>query len=143
MGQSTFQETETKRGRRNGGNGVSVYFCNWSTNSKVKYSDSNLLIYTPLFQSIGSSYVRFDANLVFQKMISPILLQILFWAGIGGVFYGTYVLIILDHWAWWIALVFGSLLTRVIFERAILSFRAYDRLDEIASLLKKSNPTME
>lgn len=75
--------------------------------------------------------------LTFQKMISPVLLQILFWGGIGGVLYGTYVLIKIDQWAWWMALVFGPLLVRVLFERAILSFRSYDRLDEIASLLKR------
>lgn len=75
--------------------------------------------------------------LSFQKMISPALLQILFWAGIGGVLYGTYTLIKLEQWAWWMALVFGTLLVRVLFERAILSFRSYDRLDEIAALLKK------
>jgi len=69
-------------------------------------------------------------------MISPVLLQILFWAGIGGVFYGTYTLIKLEQWAWWIALVFGILFVRVLFERAILSFRSYDRLDEMSSLLK-------
>lgn len=75
--------------------------------------------------------------LSFQKMASPILLQVLFWAGIGGVLYGTWVLLSLEHWAWWMSLVFGSLLTRVIFERAIISFRTYDRLDEIASALGK------
>jgi hypothetical protein len=75
--------------------------------------------------------------LSFQKMISPVLLQVLFWGGIGGVLYGTYTLIKLDQWAWWMALVFGTLLVRVLFERAILSFRSYDRLDEISSLLKK------
>lgn len=74
--------------------------------------------------------------LSFQKMVSPVLLQILFWGGIGGVFYGTYVLLTLGQWAWWIALVFGSLLVRVLFERAILSFRSYDRLDEISSVLR-------
>ena len=73
--------------------------------------------------------------LTFQKMVSPFLLQILFWAGIGGVIYGTYVLIKLDHWAWWIALLAGTLVTRVIFERAMLSFRSYDRLVEIAVIL--------
>ena len=31
----------------------------------------------------------------------------------------------------------GTLLVRVLFERAILSFRSYDRLDEISSLLKR------
>ena len=73
--------------------------------------------------------------LSFRRMISPALLQILFWAGIGGVLYGTYTLIKLDQWAWWLALVFGSWLARVIFERAILAFRSYDRLNEISSLL--------
>jgi hypothetical protein len=75
--------------------------------------------------------------LSFQKMVSPFLLQILFWAGIGGVLYGTYVLIKLDHWAWWIALLTGTLVTRVIFERAMISFRSYDRLVEIAARLNQ------
>ena len=73
--------------------------------------------------------------LSFRKMISPVLLQVLFWGGMGGVLYGTYVLLKLDHWAWWVSLVFGSLLVRVIFERAMLSFRSYDRLNEISALL--------
>ena len=75
--------------------------------------------------------------LSFRRMISPLLLQILFWGGIGGVLYGTWALIRLEHWAWWMALVFGTLLTRVIFERAILSFQSYDRLNEIAALLRE------
>ena len=75
--------------------------------------------------------------LSFRKMVSPVLLQILFWGGIGGVLYGTYVLIKLEQWAWWVALIFGSLLVRVIFERAILSFRSYDRLNEISALLNE------
>lgn len=75
--------------------------------------------------------------LSFQKMISPVLLQILFWGGIGGVLYGTYVLLKLEQWAWWVALVFGSLLVRVIFGRAILSFRSYDRLNEISASLRE------
>jgi hypothetical protein len=79
--------------------------------------------------------------LTFRMMVSPVALQVLFWAGIGGTFYGAYLLFTLDHWAWWMALVFGSLLTRVIFEFAMLSFRSYDRLGEIAvaldSLVKK------
>jgi hypothetical protein len=77
--------------------------------------------------------------LTFQRMIAPIVLQILFWAGIGGTLYGTYVLIHLGHWAWWTALVFGTLSTRVIFEGAILLFRAYDRLGEIRDALQTAN----
>ena len=70
-------------------------------------------------------------------MVSPLVLQILFWAGIAGCLYGTYVLIRLDNWAWWTALIFGPLLTRVIVERAIIAFRTYDRLNEIATAVRK------
>lgn len=73
--------------------------------------------------------------LTFKTMVSPVVLQILFWAGIGGTFYGAFLLFTLGHWAWWMALVFGSLLTRVMFEFALLSFRSYARLSEIAAAL--------
>ncbi len=73
--------------------------------------------------------------LTFKTMVSPVILQVLFWAGIAGTFYGAYLLLTLDHWAWWMALVFGTLLTRVMFEFAVLSFRTYDRLSEIAAAL--------
>jgi len=69
--------------------------------------------------------------LVFKKMISPLLLQILFWGAIGGTFYGTFVLIILDQWAWPLALVFGTLTVRVLFEGFILAFRSYERMGEV------------
>ncbi|MCP5072825.1 MAG: hypothetical protein GY947_05945 [Rhodobacteraceae bacterium] len=74
----------------------------------------------------------------FQYMIAPYLLQVLFWAGIGGTLYGTYVLYRLDNWAWWLALVFGLLGTRVIFEFSILAFRAFDRLNDIRDFLEIS-----
>ena len=67
----------------------------------------------------------------FRKMVAPYVLELLFWSGIAGTFYGAYWLVTHDHWAWWIALVFGTLLTRLIFEFAMLAFRGYDRLVEI------------
>ncbi|MGI9433685.1 MAG: hypothetical protein ACR2Q4_02445 [Geminicoccaceae bacterium] len=76
--------------------------------------------------------------LTFRRMIAPVVLQILFWAGIGGTLYGTYVLIHLGHWAWWMALIFGTLVTRVIFEGMILLFRTYDRLGEIRDALHQT-----
>ena len=75
--------------------------------------------------------------LLFRQMIAPVILQILFWAGIGGTMYGTYVLVQLHQWAWWMALVFGTLTTRVLFEFGILTFRSYERLGEIRDLLKR------
>ena len=74
--------------------------------------------------------------LVFRRMISPIILQVLFWGAIGGTLYGTYVLIELGHWTWPVALIFGTLAVRVIFETAILAFRTYDRLGEIRDELR-------
>jgi hypothetical protein len=46
-------------------------------------------------------------------------------------------LITLDRWEWWVALVFGVLVTRVIFERTLLAFLTYDRLGEIVDLLRQ------
>lgn len=69
--------------------------------------------------------------LTFQQMISPAIIQVFFWAGVIGSFYGAYVLYQLGNWAWPFPLVFGPLLTRLIFEHAILAFRAYDRLGDI------------
>ena len=71
----------------------------------------------------------------FRKLIAPYILEVLFWAGIAGTFYGSYWLFMHDHWVWWIALVFGVLLTRLIFEFALLAFRSYDRLVEIRNAL--------
>ena len=75
--------------------------------------------------------------LAFRTMVSPLLLQFLFWAGIVGCIYGAYVLITLDHWTWWMPITFGTLVTRVIFERTIIAFRSYERLSEIATPLHK------
>ena len=73
--------------------------------------------------------------LVFRRMISPVILQLLFWGAIGGVVYGTYVLVELGNWAWPLALIFGTLSVRVMFEMAILAFRVYDRLGEVRDAL--------
>ncbi len=73
--------------------------------------------------------------LAFRTMVSPILLQLLFWAGVAGCLYGAYVLYSLGNWAWPFALFLGPLLVRVIFEQAILQFRIYYRLGEISGAL--------
>ncbi len=77
--------------------------------------------------------------LTFRTMVSPLVLQLLFWAGVGGALYGTYVLITLDNWAWIFAATLGPLLVRVIFERALLAFRTYDRLGDIHKELAAMN----
>jgi len=75
--------------------------------------------------------------LTFRRMISPFVLQILFWAGVAGSLFGSYVLYTLGNWAWIFPLLLGPLLVRVIFEGALLSFRMYDRLSEIAEHMQK------
>ncbi len=81
--------------------------------------------------------------LTFRRMVAPVVLQVLFWAGIGGTVYGAYVLVQLGHWAWWMALVFGVLGTRVLFEGAILLFRTYDRLGDIRDALQAADRAAE
>jgi len=73
--------------------------------------------------------------LTFRRMIAPILLQLLFWAGVCGCLYGAYVLYNLGNWAWPFAAFLGPLLVRVLFEQMILSYRAYDCLRGIRSEL--------
>ena len=73
-----------------------------------------------------------------RRMILPYLLQVLLRAGIGGVLYGSWIVFDRDHRAWRTSLVLGSLVTRVLFERAILAFQTYDRLNEIASVVRRA-----
>ena len=72
-------------------------------------------------------------------MVSPLILQVLFWSGIAGCCYGAWVLYTLDNWAWVMALAFGPLITRVIFERLIIGFKTYDELVRISSLLERAD----
>ena len=65
----------------------------------------------------------------------PVALQLLFWAGIGGVLYGSWWLFTHDNWAWIMALVFGTLVTRLIFESLIIRYRTYTCLMEIKDKL--------
>lgn len=67
----------------------------------------------------------------FKKFIMPYALQLLFWAGICGTLYGTWWLYMHDNWAWSMALIFGTLLTRLIFENFILRYQTYLCLKEI------------
>lgn len=63
--------------------------------------------------------------LTFKKFIMPFSLQLLFWAGIAGTLYGTWWLYTHGNGAWLLALVFGTLITRLIFESFIIRYRTY------------------
>ncbi|MGH1365543.1 MAG: hypothetical protein ACRBF0_18420 [Calditrichia bacterium] len=78
--------------------------------------------------------------LVFKKFITPIALQVLFWGGMGGVFYGTWWLYTHGNWAWIMSLVFGSLVTRLIFENLIIRYQSHLLLKEIRDNLVKGKP---
>ena len=77
----------------------------------------------------------------FKRLLMPYMLQILFWAGIGGTLYGTYWLFTHDNWAWWMALVFGTLMTRLIFESVMVRFRTYECLVAIRKHLEATGPS--
>ena len=78
---------------------------------------------------------RFSEYLLFKRLIMPVALQILFWAAIGGVLYGSWWLYTNDNWAWIMSLVFGILLTRLIFETLLVRYQTYVRLNEIKEML--------
>lgn len=73
--------------------------------------------------------------LLFKKFIMPAALQLLFWTGIGGTLYGTWWLYTHDNWAWIMSLVFGTLMTRLLFESFILRYQTYICLNEIREKL--------
>ena len=77
--------------------------------------------------------------LAFRKFIMPYALQLLFWAGIGGSLYGAWWLYTHDNWAWIMALVFGTLTTRLIFESFILRYQTYLCLNEIRDQLHENH----
>lgn len=78
----------------------------------------------------------FKEYLLFKKFMMPYAFQILFWSGIGGTLYGSWWLYKNDNWAWVLALVFGSILTRLIFESFILKYQIYLSLNEIKENIK-------
>jgi len=80
----------------------------------------------------------FKEYLTFKKFMMPVVLQILFWAGIGGVLYGSWWLYTNDNWAWIMALIFGTLLTRMIFESFILRYQSFKNLKDIRDKLYES-----
>jgi len=80
----------------------------------------------------------FKEYLTFKKFMMPVVLQILFWAGIGGVLYGSWWLYTNDNWAWIMALIFGTLLTRMIFENFILRYQSFKNLKDIRDKLYES-----
>lgn len=79
--------------------------------------------------------------LSFRRMIAPIVIQLLFWAGVAGCLYGAYVLYRLGNWAWPFPLLLGPLLVRLIFERMIIAFRTYDSLRAIEAKMETGRVT--
>ena len=71
--------------------------------------------------------------LLFRQFITPYALQVLFWAGIAGTVYGSWWLYSHGNWAWIMAILFGPLLVRLIFESFILRYQTYVCLNEIRS----------
>ena len=75
--------------------------------------------------------------LLFRKFIMPVALQLLFWAGIGGTLYGAWWLYSHGNWVWILALVFGVLVTRLIFEGFLLRYQTYILLSEVRDKLNE------
>ncbi len=76
--------------------------------------------------------------LLFKNLIMPYALQILFWAAIGGVLYGSWWLFTKGNWAWIMSLIFGTLGVRLVFEAILLRYQTYVTLREIKELLDEN-----
>ena len=74
----------------------------------------------------------------FRRFAMPMALQFLFWCGIGGTLYGTWWLYRHDNWAWVMPLVFGPIVTRLIFEGFLIRYQTYILLREIRDKLYES-----
>ncbi len=81
----------------------------------------------------------FIEYLLFRKFILPASMQFMFWAGIGGTLYGTWWLYTHDNWAWIMSLVFGTLVTRLLFETLIIRYETFILLRDIRDKLNEAN----
>ena len=75
--------------------------------------------------------------ILFKRFIMPSALQFFFWSGIGGTLYGSWWLYTHGNWAWVMSLIFGSLMTRLVFESLIIRYRSYIYLKEIREKLNE------
>ena len=83
-----------------------------------------------MFRAIGEF-------LTFRRMMGPLVLQLLFWVGtIGIIAFGLRELESGDRLVGWVAMIFGVLALRLVFELILLAFRMYDRLGEIRHVLE-------
>lgn len=79
--------------------------------------------------------------LTFRRMITPLLVQVLFWVAIL-LFIFIAIIDIIHHVNWRIILeiiILGPLVTRIVCELIILAFRINDHLAAIRTNLVKSN----
>ena len=89
---------------------------------------------------MGTTKMRtFIEYLLFRKFILPGIMQFLFWAGIGGTLYGTWWLYTHGNWAWIMSLVFGTLVTRLLFETLIIRYETFILLRDIRDKLNEPN----
>jgi len=73
--------------------------------------------------------------IAFRRMISPVLLQIMFWpAAFASIYYSAW-LIREGNAIGWVPLIVGTLFVRVLFEVMILFFRVFEKLSDIEAAI--------
>ncbi len=77
--------------------------------------------------------------LTFRCLVTPVLLQVLFWSGIAGNLYGSWWLYTHDNWAWVMSLVFGTLMIRIVFESLMVKYKTYEAIMTIRDRLEVPN----
>lgn len=76
--------------------------------------------------------------LTFKKMITPIIIQVLFWiAVVVVVIFGFYTMFATSFFQGLLMVVFGPIVYRILFEMMIVMFKMNDTLTDIKNNTKK------
>lgn len=80
--------------------------------------------------------------LSFHSMLTPIIIQILFWVGVAATVIVGFILIAAGKVQGILVILFGPIIVRVYCEILIIFFRINDTLEEIKELLEKSRSSL-
>ena len=78
--------------------------------------------------------------LSFRRMVSPTIIQVLFWIGVVATILAGLSMIANRQPAGWLVLVMGPLFVRIVSEMLILFFRINETLTDIRNDGRKSRP---
>lgn len=85
---------------------------------------------------------NFKEFLSFHTMLTPIIIQILFWVGVAATVIAGVILIAAGKVQGILVIILGPIVVRVYCEILIIFFRINDTLEEIKEILEKGRSTL-